>query len=141
MSRASSFTWRAALLERCMRMRAMCRVARRFHQWIAAAPVSLALLGNQLFPTDNPWNQKITNAPVAANSNAVMNAIITKYGDGRLHPDFGQDSYNTNPLYGIPYNVVHGKATTPTSIVIDDYSDQSDLQPVPLPSNPVLEGD
>ena len=25
-----------------------------------------SLLGNQLFPADNPWNQKITNAPVAA---------------------------------------------------------------------------
>ena len=26
------------------------------------------LLGQHLFPADNPWNQKITSAPVAANS-------------------------------------------------------------------------
>ncbi|MFM7149844.1 MAG: hypothetical protein ACKO23_08380, partial [Gemmataceae bacterium] len=35
-----------------------------------------ALLGNQLFPTDNPWNQRIVNAPVASNSNAVMQNIV-----------------------------------------------------------------
>ena len=49
------------------------------------------LLGNQLFPSDNPWNQQITSAPVAANSSAILNNIITKYGNGQLHPDFGQD--------------------------------------------------
>ena len=27
-----------------------------------------ALLGQQLFPADNPWNQQITTAPVAANT-------------------------------------------------------------------------
>jgi hypothetical protein len=30
------------------------------------------LLGNGLFPADNAWNQQITNAPVAANSAAIM---------------------------------------------------------------------
>ena len=119
----------------------MQRVAREFHRWVAAAPVSLALLGNQVFPADNPWNQKIASAPVAANSNAVMNSIITTFGDGRLHPDFGQDSYNNNDLFGIPYNVVHGNSVTATSVVIDAYADQSDVLPVPLPANPVLEGD
>ena len=29
------------------------------------------LLGQQLFPLDNPWNQNISNAPVAANSAAI----------------------------------------------------------------------
>src|SRR5256885_1166713 len=61
-----------------------------------------ALLGQQLFPADNPWNQRITDAPVAANSAAIMNAIVSRYGDGRLHPDFGQDSRTADPLYGIP---------------------------------------
>src|SRR5262245_36508772 len=50
-----------------------------------------ALLGNQLYPSDNPWNQRITNAPVAANSASIMNNILTTYGNGRLHPDFGQN--------------------------------------------------
>ncbi len=100
-----------------------------------------ALLGQQLFPADNPWNQQITNAPVAANSAAIMNSIISTYGNGHLHPDFGQDYQNNSPLYGIPVNVVHGNSVTPTSVVIDAYPGESDIVPVPLPANPVLEGD
>src|SRR5436305_1081835 len=68
------------------------------------------LLGQQLFPSDNPWNQPITSAPVAATSAAILNNIVSHYGDGRLHPDFGQDLRNGNDLYGIPYNVVHGNS-------------------------------
>ena len=60
------------------------------------------LLGNSLFPADNPWNQRITNAPVASNSAIILNNIITNYGDGRLHPDFGQDYQTSSDLYGIP---------------------------------------
>src|SRR5262245_17077591 len=82
------------------------------------------LLGQQLFPTDNPWNQKITSAPLAGNSAAIMNNIITKYGDGRLHPDFGQDSRTSSDLYGIPFNVVHGNTTAKVQVVIDAYSDE-----------------
>ena len=119
----------------------LMRRVRAFLRWLSVAPVSLALLGNQVFPADNPWNQEITNAPVAANSTAVMNSIISTFGNGRLHPDFGEDSYNTDPLFGIPYNVVHGNSIAATSIVIGAYADQSDVQPVPLPANPVLEGD
>jgi hypothetical protein len=99
------------------------------------------LLGQQLFPADNPWNQQITNAPVAANSAAVLNNIISKYGDGQLHPDFGQDYHNGNDLYGIPYNVVHGNSTAKVNVVIDAYASESDIQAVPLPANVVLEGD
>jgi hypothetical protein len=99
------------------------------------------LLGQQLFPADNPWNQQITNAPVAANSAGIMNSIITTYGDGRLHPDFGQDYQTSNDLYGIPYNVVHGNSVAKVNVVIDAYPGESDLQAVPLPSNVVIEGD
>jgi hypothetical protein len=62
-----------------------------------------ALLGQQLFPVDNPWNQVVTSAPVASNSSAIINNIVTRSGDGRLHPDFGQDYRNGQDLYGIPY--------------------------------------
>ncbi len=48
-----------------------------------------ALLGNQLFPSDNAWNQPVSAAPVAANSASVLNNLVGLYGDGRLHPDFG----------------------------------------------------
>jgi hypothetical protein len=100
-----------------------------------------ALLGQQLFPADNPWNQKITDAPVATNSAAVMNNIISHYGDGRFHPDFGQDYHTSQDLYGIPYNVVHGNSTAKATVVIDAYAGESDVTPVPIPTSVVLEGD
>src|SRR5262245_29458559 len=99
------------------------------------------LLGNQVFPTSNPWNQKISAAPVAANSTAILNNIISHYGDGRLHPDFGQDYYTGADLYGIPYNVVHGNSTPKVNVVIDGYPDESDLYAAPVPANAVIEGD
>jgi hypothetical protein len=99
------------------------------------------LVGNSLFPADNPWNQQITNAPTASNSNAIINNIITKYSNGQFHPDFGQDYGNGNDLYGIPYNVVHGNSVAKVHVVIDNYPDQSDLQNAPIPANAVIEGD
>ncbi len=101
-----------------------------------------SLLGSNLFPSDNPWNQNISGSPVAANSAAIINGIITTYANGHLHPDFGQDQHlASNPLYGIPYNVVHGNSTTPIAAVIDAYPDQSDIQPAPIAANVVIEGD
>jgi hypothetical protein len=99
------------------------------------------LLGQQLFPADNPWNQPIANAPVAANSAAVIGNTTSHYGNGRLHPDFGQDYQNGSDLYGIPYNVVHGNSTAKVNVVIDAYPGESDIVAVPLPANVVLEGD
>ncbi len=101
----------------------------------------LTLLGQQLFPADNPWNQKITQAPVASTSSAIMNSIVSTYGNGRLHPDFGQDTKSANPLYGIPYTIVHGNTQAKVYVVIDDYASQSDLLDFPIPANAVLEGD
>jgi hypothetical protein len=99
------------------------------------------LLGQSLFPADNPWSQKIADAPVAANSAAIISNITSLYGDGRLHPDFGQDYGTSTDLYGIPYNVVHGNTTVKTTVVIDAYSDESDLLAAPIPTGAVLEGD
>jgi len=101
----------------------------------------LTLLGQQLFPSDNPWNQNIASAPVASNSAAIMSNIISLYGDGHLHPDFGQDTQSSNPLYGIPFNVAHGNTQPKVHVVIDAYPTESDLQDAPIPSNAVLEGD
>jgi len=113
--------------------------------WFLAMPIPVArgsLLGSNLFPADNPWNQNISQAPVATNSAAIMNSIIAKYGNGRFHPDFGQDyQLASNPLYGIPYNVVHGNSTAKIQVVIDAYPDESDLQNAPIPANAVIEGD
>src|SRR5204862_368455 len=82
------------------------------------------LLGQQLFPSDYPWNQNIANAPVAANSAAV----ITRIGAAvHVHPDWGADSASNGsaPLYGIPVNVVHGNTTPRVNVVIDNYPGSS----------------
>jgi hypothetical protein len=98
------------------------------------------LLGQQLFPSDYPWNQNISNAPVAANSAAIIAHVGGSIG---LHPDWGQDSpaNGSSPLYGIPVNVVHGNTTAKVNVVIDAYPSESDIVPVPIPANAVIEGD
>ena len=101
----------------------------------------LTLLGQQLFPSDNPWNQNIASAPVASNSAAIMSNIISLYGNGHFHPDFGQDTQSNNPLYGIPFNVVHGNTQPKVHVVVDAYPDESDLEDAPIPPAAVLEGD
>jgi hypothetical protein len=98
------------------------------------------LLGQQLFPSDYPWNQDISNAPVAANSPAIISHIGSSIG---IHPDWGNDSSSngSSPLYGIPVNIVHGNTTPAVDVSIDNYPTESDITPVPIPANAVLEGD
>ncbi len=100
----------------------------------------LTLLGQQLFPADNPWNQNISAAPVAANSAAIIAHIGSSI---HLHPDWGDDSpaNGSDPLYGIPVNVVHGNSVAKVNFSIGNYPDESDIVAVPLPASPVLEGD
>src|SRR5689334_20212052 len=78
------------------------------------------LLGQQLFPSDYPWNQSVAAAPVAANSAAVIAHIGASV---KVHPDWGADSAGNGaaPLYGIPVNVVHGNTTPRVNVVIDNY--------------------
>jgi hypothetical protein len=99
-----------------------------------------SLLGQQLFPSDYPSNQNIANAPVAANSAAIISHIGSSI---RIHPDWGDDSpaNGNRPLYGVPFNVVHGNTTPKVSVIIDNYPGESDLSPVPIPANAVIEGD
>jgi hypothetical protein len=98
------------------------------------------LLGQQLFPADYPWNQNIANAPVAGNSAAIINHIGTGV---TIHADWGEDNpaNGAAPLYGIPFNVVHGNTTPKVHVVIDNYPGESDLLDVPIPPNAVIEGD
>ena len=115
--------------------------------WVAGAVLGIAvtpamgqLLGQDLFPANNPWNQDISSAPVATNSASIISAIG---GSTKIHPDWGDDSpaNGTSPLYGIPYNVVHGNTTAKVSVIIDDYPGESDIVPAPIPTNAVIEGD
>jgi autotransporter-associated beta strand protein len=100
----------------------------------------LTLLGQQLFPANYPWNQSISNAPVAANSAAIIAHIGASI---HVHPDWGADSpaNGNDPLYGIPFNVVHGNSTASVNVIIDNYPGESDVVPVPIPANAVIEGD
>ncbi|HEY1788987.1 MAG TPA: IPT/TIG domain-containing protein [Verrucomicrobiae bacterium] len=107
---------------------------------LPACSALASLLGQQLYPPDYPWNQNISNAPVATNSAAIIAHIG---GTVRIHPDWGSDSpaNGNSPLYGIPYNVVHGNSTAKINVIIDNYPGESDIQAVPIPTNAVIEGD
>jgi hypothetical protein len=98
------------------------------------------LLGQQLFPLDNAWNQNISNAPVAANSAAIIAHIGAAT---HVVPDWtaANPTEGSSPLYGIPFNIVHGNSTAKVNVVIDNYPGESDNIPVPIPANAVLEGD
>jgi len=75
-----------------------------------------------LFPVANWWNTDISRAPVDLNSTAFINFIGAT---DRLHPDFGGDSGESNPLiYGMPYIVVPG--TQPLEQVSFEFDDESD---------------
>ena len=117
-------------------------------RFLAARPLLLQLetrdlpsfYGHQLFPLDNPWNQKIATAPVSAYSDAIIGRLVAR-GNRALHPDFG-NPITDGALYGIPINVAD--ATTPRVQVLipaDGYGDESDQVLVPIPANAVIEGD
>jgi hypothetical protein len=86
------------------------------------------------FPSDNPWNQNISNAPVDPNSDALINFI----GESTpLHPDFGSGLYDGSTM-GIPYDVVSGQPFV--NITFTAYGSQSDPGPMPIPHNAQIEG-
>lgn len=89
--------------------------------------------GCEVFPSDNAWNQDVSNLPVDPRSDSYITSINAG-GRTRLHPDFGSD-----PSYGIPYLVV--PATQPlVPINFVEYGDQSDPGPYPIPANAPVEG-
>jgi hypothetical protein len=111
-----------------------------------------SLLGQQLFPADYPTNSVITNASVNTALNTYFHNNVTQ----NLHADWGQfDPTSGNPMYGIPYNVVHSADTTNyanVKVYIDAYPGDADISGVdpngqyiltPLPKSGVvmIEGD
>lgn len=93
-----------------------------------------SLHGKQLFPSDNAWDQDISNAPVDPNSNNLIASIGL---NSNVHPDFGT-VYNGAPN-GIPYIVVAGTQTL-VPINWTAYGDESDPGPYPVPANAPIEG-
>ncbi len=76
------------------------------------------------------WNQDISGAPVAANSDAIIDYV----GSDELHPDFGSPR-----AYGIPYKVV-GKRAKRTKVKFTAYGDESDKGKYRVPLKAPVEG-
>src|SRR5436305_10215543 len=89
--------------------------------------------GCEIFPPNNPWNQRVDRLPVARDSARLISSIGS---DTTLHPDFGT-VYNGAPN-GIPFAVV-SKHTRRVPISFD-YSAESDHGRYPLPADVPIEG-
>jgi hypothetical protein len=85
-----------------------------------------------LFPSTNPWNQRVDGLPLAKRSAAIVKSIGLGTG---LHPDFGSFQYG---YYGIPYTTVSG--TQSKVNVKFGYAGESDKGPYPIPANVPIEG-
>ena len=93
-----------------------------------------SLHGKQLFPSDNAWNEDISNSPVDPNSDNLIGGMGLATG---LHPDFGT-VWDGAPN-GIPYVVVGG-LQTPIPINFKAFGSQSDPGPYPVPADAPIEG-
>ncbi len=100
----------------------------------APSSVAASIVGQQVFPRDNPWNTDISRYSVDPNSDALIASIGLTTG---LHPDFGT-VYNGAPN-GIPYVVI--PASQPlVPIIFTEFGDQSDPGPYPIPPDAPIEG-
>ncbi len=95
------------------------------------SPSGASVAGCPLFPQDNAWRQDVSRAKVDPRSDAYI-ASISKDAEF-LHPDFGSD-----PGYGIPYTVVPADQRR-VKITFDEYGDESDPGPYPIPGNAKVE--
>lgn len=87
----------------------------------------------EIFPANNPWNERVDQLPVARNSARIIASIGA---GGSVHPDFGT-VYNGAPN-GIPFAVVSSRTRrVPVSF---DYSSESDHARYPLPRGVPIEG-
>jgi hypothetical protein len=87
----------------------------------------------EIFPPDNPWNQRVDRLPVARNSSRLIASIGL---DNPVHPDFG--TVYAGAPNGIPFVVVSNR--THRVPVRFDYARESDKGPYPIPANAPIEG-
>lgn len=87
------------------------------------------------FPSDSPWNQDISSAPLDANSSAIINFIGAGVG---MHADFGAGQIQGSTI-GIPYLIVGGQQA-PVAINFTAYGSESDPGPMPVPVTAPIEG-
>lgn len=89
--------------------------------------------GCAVFPANNAWNTRADGLPVDSRSSAYVASINGSGGNGFLHADFGAD-----PTYGIPYVVV-SQSQPMVPIVFNEYGDESDPGPYPVPPSAPVE--
>jgi hypothetical protein len=86
----------------------------------------------QIFPSNNPWNQRIDSLPVHWNSDKYIASVGVSI---HVHPDFGSDA-----SYGIPWVAVNGGQPMVPIDLSNGFTDQSDPGPMPIPPNAPVEG-
>jgi hypothetical protein len=104
---------------------------------IPAAAVASPLPGAPrcpIFPSNNPWNQRVDRLPAAGNSTALIASIGLS---APVHPDFGSGLYAGEPI-GIPFAVVSQR--TRRVPVAFGYAGQPRGQRYPLPPGVPIEG-
>ena len=67
--------------------------------------------GCEIFPPNNPWNQRVDRLPVAQNSARLIASVGL---DDPVHPDFGTGLYDGAPN-GIPFTVVSNQTAASES--------------------------
>ena len=96
--------------------------------------------GCQVFPADNGWNRDISGSPVDPASATYIKYMSATPGDGfNLRLDLG----SSEEFYGIPWTLV--PANQPLvelryGVDGEDYSDESDPGPYPIPPDVHIEG-
>jgi len=87
------------------------------------------------FAAESLWNTDISGAAVDANSSNIIDYIG---GAKTLHPDFGAGTFAAQSI-GIPYQIVAGSQKK-VNLKLSDFGDESDPEPMPIPSNALVEG-
>jgi hypothetical protein len=99
----------------------------------SSGPSITGIYGDSVFPSDNPWNQDISNDPVDPDSDIYINSLGA---DSFMHPDFGT-WWDGAPL-GTPFVVVSG--SQPKVPVSFEYAHESDPGPYPIPPDAPIQG-
>jgi hypothetical protein len=94
-----------------------------------SAPAALPIGSCPVFPDDNVWNTPVDRLPVDSHSAMYIGSIGA---DRWLHPDFGRGATS-----GIPFNVA---SSDDPKVAVQVPPDESDVDPAPIPANPLIEG-
>jgi hypothetical protein len=93
-----------------------------------------------IFPADNSWNQDVSSAL----TDPYSSQILANYSSAGVKADFGSGLWDGAPI-GIPFTVVCGSqkkiaVTFRANTYDDNYGDESDPGPYPIPLNTPIEG-